>query len=142
MSEVLTMRQLGKRDGFDLVAYKMADEDASTDDADCYDEDDVAEHQSGDWSFVGVVVKAFRDGIELGEAALWSVEDGYLSGAQSKDNPSGYVSAFGHTLGEHEGDADLPAEAIAQAKAAWAKLCRDRRAQLRRWPVRRRVTTW
>lgn len=138
--QVLETRDLGKRDGFDLVAYKVVDDHTSTDDFDCYDKDDATERDAGHWSFVGVVVRAFREGIELGEDALWGVEDGYMSAAQRPDNPTGRVDAFDHTLGED--GYDLPAEAISQAKAVWAKLCRDRRAQLRRWPVRRRVTTW
>lgn len=140
MGQVLEKRDLGNRDGFDLVAYKMVDEITPPDDFGCYDAADIAAYPQ-EWAFVGVVVKAFRDGIELGEDALWGVEDGYLPGAKDEDNPSGWVDGFDHTLGG-EGCYDLPAEAISQAKAALAKLRRDRRAQLRRWPVRRRVTDW
>lgn len=139
--QVLETRDLGKRDGFDLVAYKVVDDHTSTDEYDCYEEADKAAYNAREWGFVGVVVKAFRDGVELGEDAIWGVEDGYYPGAKSEDNPSGYINGFDHTLGG-EGCYDVPDEAVTQAKVVWSKLVRDRRAQLRRWPVRRRVTAW
>jgi hypothetical protein len=141
MENVLESRHLGERDGFNLIAYKVVDIDGSTDDADCYDETDIEAYTARQWSYVGIVVKAFRDGIELGEDAIWGVEDGYLPGAKSEDNPSGWVDGFAHTLGG-EDCYDVPGEAIEEAKAALAKLRRERRTQLRRWPVRRRVAAW
>lgn len=138
--QVLEQRDLGKRDGFDLVAYKVVDEDTSPDDFDCYDEDDATECNAGHWSFVGVVVKASREGIDLGEDSLWGVEDGYMSAAQRLDNPTGRVDAFDYTLGED--GADMPGEAIHQAKKVLAKLRAADRKAAKRWPRRRRVSRW
>lgn len=138
---VLEQRDLGERDGFDLVAYKVVDEHTSTEDYDCYDKVDITAYQERNWSFVGVIVKAFRDGIELGEDAIWGTEDGWSKGWVSEDNPTGWVDAFDSTLGG-EGCYDLPAEAVDQAKKVLAKLRAAERKAAKRWPRRRRVGRW
>ena len=141
--QALETRQLGEIDGFDLVAYKMVDEDSSTEDAECYSEEDIQANRDGEWAYVGVIVKAFKEGIELGEDDIWGREDGYSPGWVSKKNPSGWLDAFTGALGEESGhDYNLPAGAIEQAKKALAQLRREERGQAKRWPRRRHVAHW
>jgi len=140
--QTLETRQLGKIDGFDLVAYKMVDLDSSTEDAECYSEEDIQANREGQWSYVGVIVKAFKEGIELGEDAIWGVEDGYSPGfVDPEHRPTGWADGFDHTLGG-DGCYDLPAGAIGHAKEALAQLRREERGQAKRWPRRRRVAHW
>jgi hypothetical protein len=101
-------RELGEREGFVLVAYKEEDLDSHPDEFDCYDDADKQAWRESDWNFVTVVVKAFMEGIELGEVTLSGVEDGHLPGAETDDNPTGFVDAFGHTLGVEKDHYDIP----------------------------------
>ena len=141
--------QCVKRDGFHLVAYKVADPDSTFEGEECYDEADATAYANGDWSYVGVVVKAFKEGIELGEDAIWRVEEGYSPGfVDPEHRPSGYADAFDHTLGG-EGYYDLPEGAVTEAKATLARMLADqlqleraRRAKRQRWTLRRRVAFW
>lgn len=114
-------KDLGTVDGFDLVAYKEGDYHSEIDDADCYDAVDIEAWDNNEWHYRVVVVKAFLDGIKLGEAALGGVEDGHSPGWVTAENPQGYVDAFGHTLGG-EGCYDLPADAIEDARQNLASL--------------------
>lgn len=146
--EVLEKRDLGERDGFELVAYKVVDCDSSTQGAECYTEADIEAYREGLWSYVGIVVKAFREGVEFGEDTIWGVEDGYSPGWESEANPAGQIDGFGHALGG-EGCYDLPDGALAEAKATLARLLADqlqadraRHAKRQRWPLRRRVAFW
>lgn len=123
MQDVLERRDLGIRDGFTVVAYKMVDEDTHPDEFDCYEKADVKAWRDDDWSFVGVVVKASKEDIELGEAAIWGFEDGHSPGFVSKARPSGWVDAFDTALGGEGSSYDVPSEAIAAAKETLAKLC-------------------
>jgi len=122
MQELIEQRTLEPRDGFDLVAYKVFDYDTDIDDFDCYDKTDVKAWRDDEWRFVGVVVKASRDGIELGEDALYGVQDGYMPTAESEDGTGRWVDAFDHTLGAEEDHYDVPGEAIERAKANLVKL--------------------
>lgn len=107
---------LGERDGFLLTAYKEEDTDSTPYDADCYDKEDIDAWKNDEWRYVTVVVTATKEGVELGEAVLGGCEDGYSPGWSTAAAPDGYVDAFSHTLGEHENDYDLPAEALDEAK--------------------------
>lgn len=120
--ETIEMRDLGERDGFDLVAYKVTDEETSVDEFDCYEQVDVEAWEADDWAFVGVIVKVFKHGVELGTDSLWGVEDGYSPGFKSEARPTGVVDGFDHTLGGDGSSYDLPGEAIERAKEALAKL--------------------
>lgn len=59
-------------DGRAFVAYVVPDGDASIDDADCYTPTDIEKFHSGDWRFVGLVVRDDSGNTE----SLWSVHFG------------------------------------------------------------------
>lgn len=105
-----------KRDGYTVVISKVADEDANPIDDGDYPDDVIAAWQQNEWGYVGVIAKAYRDDVMLGESSLWGCEEGNLPGVDS------YVDAFGHTLGENDGDYNVPGDAIAEAKRMMAKL--------------------
>lgn len=146
--ETLETRDLGERDGFHLVAYKVADRDAYFEDEECYEEADKVAYRNGQWSYVGVIVKAFLDDVELGEDSIWRVEEGYSPGfVDPEHRPTGVANAFDHTLGG-EGCYDMPDGALTEAKetlarmlAARAKADRLARAKRGRWPRRVRVAS-
>ena len=69
-------RTLPARDGFTLTARKYYDTDSTPDDYDCYTAKQVTAWRADEWQFVGLRVTASVDGIELGSADLWSIEDG------------------------------------------------------------------
>lgn len=144
---VIERRELGERDGFDLVALKVADDDTDIDDFDCYEPADVKAWKDDDWSFVGVIVQASRDGIELGEASTWGTEDGHSPGfVHPEYRPAGFTDAFDTTLGGDDAVYDLPADAISEAKQALARLVAEernvKRVNRQRWRGRRRVACW
>jgi hypothetical protein len=66
---------------------------------------------SGDIQFVGIVVKAYRNGIRLGDASCWGFE---------LDNYSSKSEAYINSSAE-----DLIAEAISDAKSNREALCSD-----------------
>jgi hypothetical protein len=61
-----------------------------------------------DWYYVGVIVTASRDGIELGRASLWGIAD------EGDDESASYIGATAE---------ELASEAIREAKAKLATLC-------------------
>lgn len=105
-----------ERDGFTVVVTKEIDEDASPADGDSYTAKDVQAYDRGDWGYVGITARAYREGVELGTASLWACEEGYMPDVVER------VNAFDHTLGEHENDYDIPGDAIEEAKETLAKL--------------------
>lgn len=120
MRDAIESKILPSRDGFELVAYKIEDTDSTPFDADCYGKADIAAWRNDEWRYVGVLVTASKHGVELGCAALWSCEEGDSPGWE------GYVDAFGHTLGEHEHDYDVPGDAITDAWDTIQRICAGR----------------
>lgn len=145
--ETLETRDLGERDGFHLVAFKVADPNALFEGEECYDEVDEVAHANGQWSYVGVIVKAFLKDVELGEDSIWRVEEGYSPGfVDPEHRPTGVANAFDHTLGG-EGCYDLPDNALEQARETLARMMAARAkagrvARVKRWPRRVRVACW
>ena len=64
----------------DLVLTVHPDYDSSPDDSECYDESDIDAYGRGEWGYVGYVVAAYRDGVELGSDAIWGTEHGFIGG--------------------------------------------------------------
>lgn len=60
------------------------------------------------WSCVGVVARVYREGVKLAESALWGIET---------DSDASYFEQVG---------SDVADEALTEAKATLAKLCKDR----------------
>lgn len=99
-------RTLPDRDGFQLTARKFRDTDSTPFDAESYTSADIRAWKADRWTYVGIEVTASRNGVELGTASLWAVEDGTMADGTVAD-------AFSHTLSQ-EGY-DLPGDAIDDA---------------------------
>ena len=108
-----------EQDGWTLTVFTQQDHDSSPRDADCYTAEQVAAFDRDDWYFVGVIVKASRHGIVLGEASLWGIESGYFTYTDEDDNVTGHGRVGPYT----EAVDDLIVEAVDDAKANLASLC-------------------
>ena len=62
------------------------DEDTTPADSDCYTPKQVAAWHRDEWEFVGIVAKAYLEGVELGSDSLWGIERGYLPVTDEDDN--------------------------------------------------------
>lgn len=107
------------QDGWTIRVGTEPDDVSSVADADCYTPAQIAAWKADEWSFVGCVVTAEREGIELGRAALWSMESGYWTYTDQDDRVlgHGYVGPYTEAVD------DLIAEAIADAADMLARLC-------------------
>lgn len=114
-------RTLPARDGFTLTARKYYDTDGTPDDYDCYTANQVTAWRADEWQFVGLRVTASVDGIELGSADLWSIEDGRYT-CTTEDDVVTDVRDL-DPLTDDDYLTDLTAEAIATARDNLAKLC-------------------
>jgi hypothetical protein len=100
-------------DGFTVTARIVHDESTCPDDFDCYDDAIVAAWRNDEWFFCGVCVQVSRAGIDLTGpygAALWGVE------ANFPGSDNAYLTGIA---------TDLISEAIADARAAMARLVAD-----------------
>ncbi|SIH35613.1 Uncharacterised protein [Mycobacteroides abscessus subsp. abscessus] len=114
--EILGSKNLGVIDGFDVTAHLEADVDATPFEAECFDQNDIDAWRNDDWRFVGTVIKASKNGIELGEASIWASVYGVIGGKNvSPLDGEGdqFVNGYGPQLID---------EAVSAAKAAVAKL--------------------
>jgi hypothetical protein len=109
---IITSKDLGKHEEFDLEATLSPDYDSTPYDADCYDSETIAGWKSDQWSYVGAVVTASREGVELGEASLWGLEYGMLCGR--------FIDPLDEDLNGYQ--SDLIDEAITEARTKLAKL--------------------
>jgi hypothetical protein len=111
--DTIDSKHVGTVDGFEINARIVPDTDARPDDCDCYDAEDLAAWQRDDWSYVGTIVTASREGIELGESSLWGSEYGSLPTVDHFVNPlDGTGDEFVNGYGPQ-----LIAEAIEEAKS-------------------------
>lgn len=106
-------KDLGTIKGFDVRAGIVPDNDVSVSDYDCYDQPTIDAYGRGCWSYVGLIVTASRDGIELGSASLWGCEYGDMPGVIE------WVSPLSHIDDDYS---DVIDEAIAAARESLAKL--------------------
>lgn len=83
MIDILDVRDLGVYGGFDLIAALVPDDQGSVPEA------------------YGVIVRAFKNGVQLGEASLWDTDEFALAG---------HGEAFAHGYGP-----GLIIEAVADA---------------------------
>lgn len=100
-------------DGFTVTARIAYDDSTRPDDFDCYDDATIEAWRNDDWYFCGVCVQVSRAGIDLTGpygAALWGVE------ANFPGSDNAYLTEIA---------ADLIPEAIAEARAAMARLIAD-----------------
>jgi hypothetical protein len=115
---IIDSKDLGTQGGFDLRAILVPDTDTSPRDyGDMYEGEITAAWERDEWSYVGTVVIASRDGIDLGSDAIWGQEYGLWPG-------SGFVSPFdgeGDKLANGYGP-QLIGEAIAFAQAKLEEL--------------------
>ena len=100
-------------DGFTVTARIVYDESTRPEDYECYDDATVRAWYDNDWYFCGVCVQVSRAGIDLTGpygAALWGVE------ANFPGSDNAYLTEIA---------TDLIPEAIAEARAAMARLMAD-----------------
>lgn len=88
--EAIERRTLSRRGPFDLAAHTVPDLDMTPFDVEAYDPEDIEAWKNDEWHYVGLVVTASLDGLALGEASLWGIEDGYSPGFGS----GGYADPF------------------------------------------------
>lgn len=64
------------KDGFELNARLVHDDETTPDDADCYDEMTKQQWHNDDWGYCGVVLSIAKNGIVLdtNASSLWGVE--------------------------------------------------------------------
>lgn len=111
-------RRVGTVDGFEIDARIVADTDATPFEYDCYSAEQVDAWRNDDWCYVGTIVTASKNGIELGADSLWASEYGSMPGIDEFVNPlNGDGDEFVNGYGP-----DLIAEAIADAKRTLASL--------------------
>lgn len=113
---ILETKNLGVVDGFDITAYLVPDHDATPFEADCFDQNDIAGWRNDDWRFVGTIVKATKNGIELGESSIWASVYGVI-GEKNVNPLDGEGDEFVNGYGPQ-----LIGDAVAAAKDAVAKL--------------------
>lgn len=65
-----------KCDGFDLTATLKFDEDSHVNDSDCYSPIKIKQWKNDEWFFVGVVISASKNSVELLDhaASIWGTE--------------------------------------------------------------------
>lgn len=126
MSNIIATRELGTIAGFEVRAHLEPDLDASPEDYDCFDQADIDAWKNDQWEFVGVVVTASKEGIDLGTGYIGAVVHGQI-GEKSVDaledepgfivnnvpDPDTFASGYG---------VGLVSDAIAAAKAKLAEL--------------------
>lgn len=83
---MLDQQQLGNAFGFEIRAELVPD-DARVEDLGLYSDANIKAWHEDAWSFVGVVVTASLDGIDLGSSSLWGLEYGWLPTAGGFVNP-------------------------------------------------------
>jgi len=121
MDGVIDWRTLPDRDGFTLTARKYHDTDSTPDDYECYTPKQVTAWQQDQWQFVGLVVTASVDGIELGTADLWSIEDGLFTATDEHDNVTRVLDL--DCLHDDDYLTDLVTEAITVARVNIELIC-------------------
>jgi hypothetical protein len=100
-------------DGFTVTARIVYDESTRPEYYECYDDTNVHAWYNNDWYFCGVCVQVSRAGIDLTGpygAALWGIK------ANFPRSDNAYLTEIA---------ADLIPEAIAEARAAMARLIAD-----------------
>lgn len=106
-------KQLGTIDGFDITARIECDDIGIEFFGDeSYTPEQVAAQRRGDWYYVGLIVTASRDDIELGSDSLWGIEYGDMPGVDEWLNPL-------NNMDDYE---DIIDRAIEQARDTLAKL--------------------
>jgi hypothetical protein len=107
------------QDGWTITVDTQPDSESSTADADCYTRAQIDAWKRDEWSFVGCVVTASREGITLGHASLWGMESGRYTYTDEDDTVTGTGFVGPYT----EAVDDLITEAITDGAATLAKLC-------------------
>jgi hypothetical protein len=117
---IIDKRELPAQDGFDLRAELVPDYDGSTDDSDCYTPKQIAAWRNDDWRFVGIIVTASREGIDLGSASIWGTEYGDYIMTDEDDN----VIDWQWVNPAYDDDylIDLVSEALDEARATVKKI--------------------
>jgi hypothetical protein len=97
------------RDGFDLRARLVYDDDTDPTDSDCYETADIERWRADEWFYVGVVLSVSRNGVELSEhaASLWGIDCNF------SDTSNAYLSEVAR---------ELEAEALETARAELARI--------------------
>lgn len=119
-TDVIDQKDIGQVNGFDITVYLVPDTDGDPRHDGCYSSAAVDAWLNDEWSYVGSVVVASRDGVELGTSSLWGSEYGWLPGAgrfvsplDHADDPAAFVNGYGPSL---------IIEATAQAEETLRKL--------------------
>jgi len=117
---VIDWRELPTHDGFSLRAEKIYDEDSRPSDYECYTPKQVAAWERDEWEFVGLVVTASVENVELGSSSLWSIESGRFVCTDDNDN----VTEIRNCDPLYDGDYinEISAEAVAVARNNLARI--------------------
>lgn len=114
MEQIETI-QMPFRDGFRMEAVIVWDYDCHPNDFDCYDADQIAAFDAGDWCYVGVIVRAMRGDHEVGSASLWGVDYGLGPSGSAVPKPDEFSYA------RYDVPAELAPEAV---EHAWSNVDR------------------
>ncbi len=78
----------GNFEGFDIRAIMVTDDTAmETSDLEEMAPECLEAYRANDWCHVGVIVTAFKAGIELASSSVWGSEYGFFPGVQECVNP-------------------------------------------------------
>lgn len=74
------------KDGFDITATLMQDDDTKPSDSDCYSKKVTAAWENYQWFFVGVVISVSRNGVDIDDnlVSLWGIECNYPKKGSNK----------------------------------------------------------
>lgn len=99
-----------QKDGFDLTATLEADTDSHVKDSDCYSLIKIKQWKNDEWFFVGVVISASKNGVELLDhaASIWGTECNY------NDRSNRHLASLAR---------DMESEAVDAAKLEIKRIC-------------------
>lgn len=118
---MIDSKKLEPENGFDLRMEIDYDPFASVSDYDCYTPKQVKAWENDEWYFVSVEVIASKAGVDLGSASYGSIEYGYYTITNDKDELSEQTEI---TIEDIEGyvTSELAGEAMSRAEEKLAEL--------------------
>jgi hypothetical protein len=76
--DIIDSIKLGTVDGFDIRADMVPDTAYYSEPDGDYTPEQIAWFKAGDWGYVGIIVTASRNGVDLGSDSLWAVDAGTM----------------------------------------------------------------
>ena len=90
----IEVKDLGTIDGFSIIGSLEYDHGSTPYDADCYSEEDIDAWKTDEWCYVGLLVTASIDGIELGTDSIWGNEYGFFIDHSKTDGSTIFISPY------------------------------------------------